>query len=85
MGTMLKIGGIMTYGTRYNLYALLAVCPEDDDDGVAAVYGSQSAAPAALPGLPGGVAYQQPPAAVPQMVPAPAVAYPVQPLPVLQQ
>jgi hypothetical protein len=75
-----KIGAAVTYGTRYNLLAMLAVCPEADDDGTYATYGSGNAAPASLPGLPGGVAYQQQPAAP---MP-PAMAHPVQPLPVLQ-
>jgi hypothetical protein len=95
VSTMHKIGAAVTYGTRYNLLALLAVCPDSDDDGSSAVYGAQSAAPTALPGLPGGVIpVQMPPFGTPpvqqapvaaQMVPAPAVAYPVQPSPVLQQ
>lgn len=50
-----KIGGAFTYGTRYNLFALLAVSPDEDDDGN---YGATPAAPVAagvaLPGLPGG-------------------------------
>lgn len=83
-----RIGAVVTYGTRYNLFALLAICPENDDDGNSGGY----AAPAAsqgLPGLPGGVqrtpamqtapqAMYQQPAAMP-----PAIAHPVQPLPVL--
>ena len=79
VSTMHKIGAAVTYGTRYNLLALLAVAPDSDDDAVGAVYGtSASAAPA---GLPGGVAFaQQAP-----MAPAPAVAHPVNPLPVLPQ
>jgi hypothetical protein len=51
-----KIGAAVTYGTRYNLLALLAICPDNDDDGSSAVYGSNSAPPASLPGLPGGAA-----------------------------
>jgi hypothetical protein len=94
-----KIGAAVTYGTRYNLLALLAICPDNDDDGSAATYGSHSSAPAALPGLPGGVVlqqqppqmmqpvYQQPMMQQPQyqqpMMPAQAVVNPAQPLPVL--
>lgn len=78
-----KIGGAVTYGTRYNLLALLAVCPDSDDDGSSVVYGGgANSAPVGLPGLPGGVApvyQQQPAAAMP-----PAMVQPVQPLPVLQ-
>jgi hypothetical protein len=90
-----KIGAAVTYGTRYNLLALLAICPDNDDDVSAAVYGA-SAQSAQLPGLPGGVVsqqqpmmqqpvYHQPMMQQPQqpMMPAPAIAYPVQPLPVL--
>lgn len=77
-----KIGAAVTYGTRYNLLAMLAVCPEADDDGTHAVYGGNSA-PASLPGLPGGVSYQQQPFAAAAPMP-PAMAHPVQPLPVLQ-
>lgn len=94
-----KIGAAVTYGVRYNVFALLAICAENDDDGNSA---SAPSAPAyALPGLPGGVQapaawpqpgqqvtappamYQQ--AAAPMPMPAaPAIAHPVQPLPVLQ-
>jgi hypothetical protein len=86
-----KIGAVVTYGTRYNLFALLAICPENDDDGNSGGY----AAPAAqsLPGLPGGQAswplpgqqMQAPQAMYQQAAPMPpAIAYPAQPLPVLQ-
>jgi len=106
-----RIGAAFTYGVRYNLFALLAVSPEADDDGNAAGSGS-FAAPAqagGLPGLPAAASWpvpgQQvvaPQAMYPQAVPLPgydprqfqqpalqpapqvAVAYPVQPLPVLQ-
>lgn len=87
-----RIGAVITYGTRYNLFALLAICPENDDDGN--MGGGTAAVPSqALPGLPGAPAawpqpgqqiqapqamYQQP-ANMP-----PAIAYPVQPSPVLQ-
>jgi hypothetical protein len=94
-----KIGSAVTYGVRYNLFALLAVCPESDDDGNSAMSSAPTLAHA-LPGFPGGV---QVPAAwpapgqqvqAPQMVYAPApmpapmppaIAYPTQPLPVLPQ
>lgn len=89
--SMQKIGATMTFGTRYNLYALLAICPVEDDDGNAGSYSAPAAAPA-LPGLPGGLPgvapswpapgqYVQPPQ---QMMQPPAIANPVQPLPVLQ-
>jgi hypothetical protein len=91
---MHKIGSAVTYGTRYNLYAMLAVCPEDDDDGnFGAGYSGATAAPTGLPGMPGGVMPQQQAPWMPQapvmqqapMMPAPAIAYPVQPSPVLPQ
>ena len=84
-----RIGAVITYGTRYNLFALLAICPENDDDGNSGGYAAPAAA-YAIPGLPSGVwsapgqqvaapqaMYQQP-----VMMPA-AIANPVQPLPVL--
>jgi hypothetical protein len=78
VSNMHKIGASVTYGTRYNLLALLAICPDTDDDGSGSVYGSQSAT---LPaGLPGGVSYAQQPPPMP-----PSIAYPAQPLPVLSQ
>jgi hypothetical protein len=80
-----RIGAVITYGTRYNLFALLAICPENDDDGNSGGYAAPAASSQGLPGLPGGVQYApvmqpqyQQPAAMP-----PAIAYPVQPLPVL--
>jgi hypothetical protein len=91
-----RIGAAFTYGTRYNLFALLAVSPDEDDDGATA---APAAAGVALPGLPGGAGawpapgqqvvapqamYQQPPQMAPQMAQWPMVANPVQPLPVLQ-
>lgn len=102
LSSMQKIGAQITFGQRYNLFALLPVCPaEADDDGNASSYGAASGdGPAALPVLPGGLAapaswpmpgqhVQAPPAMYPQgapMAPMPAapVAYPAQPLPVLQ-
>lgn len=83
---MHKIGAAVTYGTRYNLLALLAICPDNDDDGASAVY-SASAGSSALPGLPGGVAPVSgapwaPQAPMAQM--PPAIAQPVQPYNVLQ-
>lgn len=95
--TQQKIGAVITFGTRYNLFALLAICPENDDDGNSGT-NFAAAAPAqaqALPGLPGAApmpaAWPMPgqqvqaPQAMYQQAPAPAaMAYPVQPLPVLQ-
>jgi hypothetical protein len=85
-----QIGATMTYGTRYNLYALLAVCPEEDDDGASA---NTYSAAQGLPGLPGGVAWpapgqqaQAPRAMYQQAAPMPpAMVNPVQPFPVLPQ
>jgi len=112
-----RIGAAFTYGVRYNLFALLAVSPEADDDGNGAGAGSFAAPVQAsgLPGLPAAASWpapgQQavaPQAMYPQTPPIPgyspgpylqmqhsgpqippqtpqvAVAYPVQPLPVLQ-
>jgi hypothetical protein len=94
-----QIGAAITYGIRYNLYALLAVCPVEDDDG-ASGYTASGASSHGLPGLPGSPsqpmqspqpAWPQPglPAQsvpVPQFVPmAPAIGHPVQPHPVLPQ
>jgi hypothetical protein len=52
--SMQRIGATVTYGTRYNLFALLAICPEDaDDDGNSpAIYGAGEFSPSPLPGLP---------------------------------
>lgn len=91
-----RIGAAFTYGVRYNLFALLAICPEADDDGNAAGAGSY-VAPAQAGGLPGLPAtawpvpgqqiaapqamYHQQPS---QMAQWPMVTNPVQPLPVLQ-
>ena len=70
-----KIGAIITYGTRYNLFALLAICPEADDDGNSGGYSFPAPAATQLPGLPGGV--QQRPAPG-QPVQAPPATYPQQ-------
>jgi hypothetical protein len=94
ISNMQRIGAAFTYGTRYNLFALLAVSPDEDDDGAAmgAGYSPQGNA-TALPGLPGGswpapgqqvaapqVIYQPAYQQAPQMMPV----NPAQPLPVLQ-
>ncbi len=96
VSTLHKIGGSFTYGTRYNLFALLAVCPEDDDDGNSGGHNAPAPAVAQLPGLPGGVQswpasgqqVQAPPQNwLPQHSQPPMAAMPVspvQPLPVLQ-
>jgi len=84
-----RIGAVVTYGTRYNLFALLAICPENDDDGNSGGYAAPAAASSqGLPGLPGG-GWQAPAQQAPAMyqqpaVMPPAISYPVQPLPVLQ-
>lgn len=98
ISNMQKVAGCVTFGTRYNLFALLAICPTDEDDdgnsGGQSTPSNNVAAP--LPGLPGGVAapaawpmpgqqVQVPPAMYHQAPPMPAaIAHPVQPLPVLQ-
>jgi hypothetical protein len=94
-----KIGAAVTYGVRYNLFALLAICAENDDDGNSGS-GYSPAQPQALPGFPGGVQVpaawpapgqqvQAPPAMYAQAhMPAPmppVIAYATQPLPVLPQ
>ena len=86
-----KIGGAVTYGVRYNLFALLAVCPESDDDGNSAMSSAPTLAHA-LPGFPGGVqvpaAWPAPGQQVQAHMPAPmppVIAYATQPLPVLPQ
>ena len=70
---MHKFAGHYKLGTRYNLYALLELCPEKDDDGNETVYGNSPPAAAQLPGLPApaswpapGQQVQQPQAAFPQ-------------------
>ena len=78
-----KVASVITFGTRYNLFGLLAICPENDDDGNSGSYAAPAVAQ--LPGLPGGAPswgggpVQQPQA--PQAMP-PAMVYPVQPSPV---
>ena len=93
VSSMQKIGASMTFGTRYNLYALLAVCPAEDDDGNSGGYSASApAAVPALPGLPGGLPGAGPSWPAPghhvqpqQMMQPPAIANPVQPAPVLYQ
>ena len=70
-----KIGAIVTYGTRYNLFALLAICPEADDDGNSGGHNSPAPAATRLPGLPGGVPSWPAPG---QQVQAPPATYPRQ-------
>ena len=81
---MHKFAGHYKLGTRYNLYALLEICPEKDDDGNETVYGNSPPAAAQLPGLPApaswpapGQQVQQPQAVFPQ--PAPHLGYQPQP------
>lgn len=89
-----RIGAAFTYGVRYNLFALLAICPEADDDGNSGAAGVPAHAATALPGLPGqpfapsfGVMPQAYPQAMPQVypqaMPAPVIANPAQPHQVL--
>lgn len=52
MSTMHKTAGHVKYGVRYNLFALLSICPEADDDGNSVVYGNDPPTSTQLPGLP---------------------------------
>lgn len=97
LGNLQKIGGAITYGTRYNLFALLAICPQDEDDdgNSGSSGGSAYNAPATAGGLPGLPGMGAPsPAVWPapgQEVKSPSaslpgmLANPVQPSPVLPQ
>jgi hypothetical protein len=71
-----RVGSVVTYGTRYNLFALLALCPEDaDDDGNAGAINATAATVQPLPGLPSPAAWPQPGQQVvapPAMLPASA-------------
>jgi len=85
MTTMHKTAGHVKYGVRYNLFALLSVCPETDDDGNSVVYPATAslrathtafhAAPASWPAP--GQQVQQPQAVFSQ--PAPHPGYQPQP------
>jgi hypothetical protein len=74
-----RVGSVITYGTRYNLFALLALCPEDaDDDGNTGAVNTTAVAVQPLPGLPVPTAWPQqgqqataPPAWPQQAPPAP--------------
>ena len=73
MTTMHKTAGHVKYGVRYNLFALLSICPEVDDDGNSVVYPGEKPPSTQLPGLPApaswlapGQQVQQPQAAFPQ-------------------
>jgi hypothetical protein len=57
---MHKFAGHYKLGTRYNLYALLEICPEKDDDGNETVYGNSPPAAAQLPGLPAPASWPAP-------------------------
>lgn len=48
-----RVGTMFTYGTRYNLFALLAVCPEDDDEGNGHIVNTIAEPMTGLPGLSG--------------------------------
>jgi hypothetical protein len=52
MTTMHKTAGHVKYGVRYNLFALLNICPEADDDGNSVVYSGEKPSSTQLPGLP---------------------------------
>ena len=59
--TMHKVAGHVRYGVRFNLYALLALCSEkDEDDGNGVVYGNNPPAAAQLPGLPAPASWPAP-------------------------
>ena len=47
-----RVGAMFTYGTRYNLFALLAVCPDKDDEGSSHIV-NVAEPMTGLPGLPG--------------------------------
>jgi hypothetical protein len=76
-----RIGAAFTYGVRYNLFALLAISPEADDDGNSAGAGSY-ASPVQAGGLPGLPAAAWPVSG--QQVVAPQAMYP-QGVPMVQQ
>jgi hypothetical protein len=73
-----RIGAAFTYGTRYNLFALLAVSPDEDDDGNYGATVAPVAAGVALPGLPGGAGVWPAPG---QQVTAPQAMYQQPPAP----
>lgn len=91
-----RVGAMFTYGTRYNLFALLAVCPDRDDEGSGHIVNATAEPVAGLPGLGQSWPVQgqqiQAPQAMyqtqqqmqPAMAAMPAMVNPVQPLPVLQ-
>jgi hypothetical protein len=96
--TMQKVAGCFTLGTRYNLFALLNICPDSGDDDGNVGNSSAFASGHSLPGL--GAPQPQPPQQFAQSLhpqqyaqPYPqqfaqaaqpgAIAYPVNPLPVL--
>jgi hypothetical protein len=47
-----RVGAMFTYGTRYNLFALLAVCPDKDDEGSSHILNAAEPM-TGLPGLSG--------------------------------
>lgn len=97
---MQRIGAAVTYGVRYNLFALLTISPDSDDDGNAdGAFALPGAAAAALPGLPPPAQFPQSappmqswpmvtpamqPMGYPQAMPGATPINPVQPFPVLQ-
>lgn len=46
-----RVGAMFTYGTRYNLFALLAICPDKDDEGSSHVVNTTAQPVTGLPGL----------------------------------
>lgn len=46
-----RVGAMFTYGTRYNLFALLAVCPDKDDEGSGYIVNATAQPVTGLPGL----------------------------------
>jgi len=60
MTTMHKTAGHVKYGVRYNLFALLSICPEVDDDGNSVVYPGEKPPSTQLPGLPAPASWPAP-------------------------
>jgi len=60
MTTMHKTAGHVKYGVRYNLFALLSICPEADDDGNSVVYPGEKPPSTQLPGLPAPASWPAP-------------------------
>jgi hypothetical protein len=84
MTTMHKTAGHVKYGVRYNLFALLSICPEADDDGNSVVYPGEKPPSTQLPGLPAPASWPAPGQQVQRIgavfsQPAPHPGYQLQP------